>query len=64
MALHLPRDRDGTFQPQLVKKRQSDIACIEPLVLSLYSMDVSAETIGTITDRVLEAARAWQQWPL
>lgn len=81
LELHPPRDRQGTFTPQLVKKRQTDLAGIEPQVLSLYAkglstrdirdhlaelydIALSAATISTITDRVLDQVREWQQRPL
>ena len=76
-----PRDRLGTFDPQVVKKRQNDITGIEAKVISMYAKgmstrdisshiydiygyELSAETISTITDKVLEKAREWQSRPL
>ena len=37
MELQIPRDRDGEFEPQLVKKHQTDISSIEDKVIFLYS---------------------------
>ncbi len=39
MELQIPRDRDGEFEPQLVKKHQTDISSIEDKVIYqfLYS---------------------------
>ena len=37
MELKIPRDRDGDFEPQLVKKHQTDISTIEDKVIFLYS---------------------------
>jgi putative transposase len=31
----IPRDRDGTFEPQIVRKRQRRLSGVEPLVISL-----------------------------
>lgn len=31
----IPRDRDGSFEPQIVRKRQRRLSGIEPLVISL-----------------------------
>jgi transposase-like protein len=35
VELDVPRDRDGSFEPQIVRKRQRRMDGIEPLVLSL-----------------------------
>lgn len=31
----IPRDRDGSFEPQIVRKRQRRLSGVEPLVISL-----------------------------
>jgi len=41
MELKIPRDRDGDFEPQLVKKHQADISTIEDKVIFLYAQGVS-----------------------
>ncbi|AEX85320.1 transposase [Marinitoga piezophila KA3] len=45
MELTVPRDRNGEFEPQIVKKRQRHISVIEDLVLSLYSKGLSVRDI-------------------
>ncbi len=45
MELQIPRDREGEFEPQLVKKHQTDISSIEDKVIFLYSQDVSTRDI-------------------
>ena len=45
MELKIPRDRDGDFEPQLVKKHQTDISTIEDKVIFLYSQGVSTRDI-------------------
>jgi putative transposase len=35
VRIEVPRDRDGSFEPQIVRKRQRRMTGIEPLVLSL-----------------------------
>jgi putative transposase len=35
VEIDVPRDRDGSFEPQIVRKRQRRMSGIEPLVLSL-----------------------------
>ena len=41
----IPRDREGSFQPQLVKKRQTLIEGTEDLILSLYTKGMSVRDI-------------------
>ena len=40
-----PRDRKGTFSPELIKKRQKDISGIEAKVISMYAMGMSTRDI-------------------
>ncbi|CTW57636.1 transposase-like protein [Escherichia coli] len=37
LELRTPRDRDGTFEPQLVKKNQTCITGMDNQILSLYA---------------------------
>lgn len=37
LELRTPRDRDGTFEPQLVKKNQTRITGMDNQILSLYA---------------------------
>src|SRR5262249_32823690 len=39
--IDVPRDRDGSFEPQLVKKRQRRLAGFDDKVLALYARGVS-----------------------
>ena len=41
IELDPPRDRAGTFDPQVVKKRQQDISSIEQKVISMYAKGMS-----------------------
>lgn len=47
-----PRDRDGSFDPQLIPKRSKDVSGIEDKVLAMYARGMSqrdiADTIGDI----------------
>ena len=45
MGIQVPRDRNGEFEPQLVKKHQTDVSAIEDKVLFLYSQGVSTRDI-------------------
>lgn len=81
IELDIPRDRQGEFEPQVVKKHQRDVSDIENKVISMYAkgmstrditshlneiygIDVSAEMISKITDRILPEVKAWQHRPL
>ena len=45
MEIEIPRDREGEFAPQLVKKHQTDVSSIEDKVIFLYSQGVSTRDI-------------------
>lgn len=45
MEISIPRDRKGEYQPQLVKKHQTDVSAIEDKVIFLYSQGVSTRDI-------------------
>ncbi len=45
MELAVPRDRDGEFEPVIVKKHQKDVAGIEEQILALYAKGVSVRDI-------------------
>src|SRR6266487_4428255 len=37
VGIEVPRDRGGTFEPQIVKKRQRRLTGVDEMVLSLYA---------------------------
>jgi transposase-like protein len=37
VEIEVPRDRAGTFTPQIVKKRQRRLSGVDEIVLSLYA---------------------------
>jgi len=45
MELKIPRDRNGEFEPELVKKHQMDISGIEDKILFMYSQGTSTRDI-------------------
>ncbi len=77
--LATPRDRAGTFEPQIIKKHQASVSDeIETKILSMYgrgfscrdmservheSYDISVST-SAITDKIIDTVKAWQQRPL
>lgn len=81
VRMRTPRDRDASFEPQLVRKGQRRLAGLDDRVLdlyaggmstrdiaahlaSLYGVEVSADTISTVTDAVLDDVQAWRTRPL
>ena len=45
--LEIPRDRQSTFQPEIVKKNQTDISNIEDQVLSMYAKGMTTRDISS-----------------
>jgi transposase-like protein len=45
LDIEVPRDRAGEFEPQLVKKHQTDVSSIEDKVIFLYSQGTSTRDI-------------------
>jgi len=78
VTLETPRDRDGSFEPQTVKKRETILAeGMSDQIINMYAFGIStrdiskyferefdtrlsAETISSITDRVLPEIQAWR----
>jgi transposase-like protein len=49
--IKVPRDRDGSFEPQLIPKRKRDVSEIETKVLAMYAKGMSQRDIAeTIED--------------
>jgi putative transposase len=47
LELHVPRDRDGSFQPQLVKKHQTRMRGLDAKIVALYAKSMSTREITT-----------------
>jgi len=76
--IKVPRDRNGEFQSELLKKNSNEIEekiiamyakgtstrDIQAMLEELYGIDVSPSTISKITDKVWELVEAWQNRPL
>jgi len=45
LRIRVPRDRKGTFEPQLVKKRQTRWVGFDEKVISLYARGLTAREI-------------------
>jgi len=46
VTIEVPRDRDGSFEPQIVKKRQRRLNGVEEIVLSLYANGLTTGEIS------------------
>ena len=46
VVIGVPRDREGTFEPQIVKKRQRRLADVDEIVLSLYAKGLTTGEIS------------------
>jgi putative transposase len=46
VSINVPRDRAGTFTPQIVKKRQRTIGSVDGIVLSLYAKGLTTGEIS------------------
>jgi len=46
VEIEVPRDRAGTFEPQIVKKRQRRLAGVDEVVLSLYAKGLTTGEIS------------------
>ncbi|QGG96939.1 IS256 family transposase [Actinomarinicola tropica] len=80
VTIDVPRDRDGTFEPATVRKRQRRLEGVDAMVLSLWAKglttgEISAhlaevygtqvsKTISKITDAVIEEMSDWLLRPL
>jgi len=80
--LETSRDRAGTFEPAVVKKRETILAdTLEKKIIALYGkgmslrdisdhinemydMEISHDTLSSITDRIIPMVKEWQSRPL
>jgi putative transposase len=46
VTIEVPRDRDGSFQPQIVRKRQRRLTGVDEIVLSLYANGLTTGEIS------------------
>ena len=46
VIIDVPRDREGTFEPQIVKKRQRRLGDVDEIVLSLYAKGLTTGEIS------------------
>ncbi|AHF73356.1 transposase ISSoEn2, IS256 family [Candidatus Sodalis pierantonius str. SOPE] len=63
LALRTPRDRDGSFEPQLVKKNQTRITGMDNQILSLYAKGMTTREIAAAFKSCITpmSRRRWSQ---
>ena len=52
VEINSPRDREGSFQPELIKKRQTDVSSIENKVLGMYARGMSQRDISKTIEEI------------
>ncbi|WP_353487353.1 transposase [Escherichia coli] len=55
LELRTPRDRDGSFEPQLVKKNQTRITGMDNQILSLYAKGLTTREIAAAFKELYDA---------
>ena len=53
--LSIPRDRDGSFSPQVVKKHQRDISSLSEQIISMYALGMTVRDIQRHIERIYNA---------
>jgi putative transposase len=56
VGIDVPRDRDGTFEPQIVKKRQRRLTGVDEIVLSLYAKGLTTGEISAHFEEIYGAS--------
>lgn len=81
LPIEIPRDRHGSFEPQIIPKHQTRWTGFDDKILSLYARgmtvreiqshleeiygaEVSPTLISSVTDAIIDDAKAWQSRPL
>jgi len=52
MEIAVPQDRESTFEPQVVKKRQKDISGIEQKIIAMYAKGLTTRQISEQIDDI------------
>src|SRR3954462_15364554 len=56
VRIDVPRDREGTFEPQIVKKRQRRLTEVDEIVLSLYAKGMTTGEISAHFAEIYDAS--------
>src|SRR5688572_31476657 len=63
VAVEVPRDRDGSFEPVIVAKRQRRLSSIDEIVLSLYARGLTTGDIAAHFAEIYDAQSATARSP-
>ncbi|ATW43906.1 IS256 family transposase [Glaesserella parasuis D74] len=55
IEIETPRDRDGTFEPQLIKKNQTHITGMDEQIIALYAKGLSNQEIVEMFKELYDA---------
>lgn len=55
IELNTPRDRENTFEPQLIKKNQTRITKVDSQILSLYAKGMTTREIVATLEEIYDA---------
>ena len=55
IKLDIPRDREGQFKPELIKKHQNDISQIEDKIISMYARGMTVRDIQSHLEEIYGA---------
>ncbi|MDP0133840.1 transposase, partial [Glaesserella parasuis] len=55
IEIETPRDRDGTFEPQLIKKNQTRITGMDEQIIALYAKGLSNQEIVEMFKELYDA---------
>jgi len=61
VEINPPRDREATFEPQIIPKRTTDVSSIEGKVLSMYAKGLSQRDIADIIEDIYGFSISHQQ---
>ena len=64
LELETPRDRQASFEPKIVGKRQTRWTGFDDKIISMYGIEVSPALISNVTEAVIEEVKQWQNRPL
>ena len=52
IPINVPRDRNSTFEPQLIPKRTRDVSGMEDKILSMYARGMSKRDVSATTEEI------------
>jgi len=79
--INIPRDRNGEFEPHVIKKYEKNASELEQQIIAMYAkgmstrdieaqmrdiygIEVSADLVSKITDKIMPLVTEWQSRPL